>query len=57
MNDKINFVKIDGVKDENKNIILEYNVHSFPILIMKDSKRKFEGERTEDTIIDYINSF
>ena len=57
MNDKINFVKIDGVKDINKKLLLEYDVQSFPTLIMKGSKRKFKDERTEDNIIHYLKSF
>ena len=57
MSDKINFVKIDGVKDNNKKLLLEYHVQSFPTLIMKGSKRKFKDERTENNIINYLKSF
>ena len=57
MNDKINFVKIDGVKDNNKKMLLEYDIQSFPTLIMKGSKKKFNDERTEDNIIHYLKNF
>ena len=54
MSGKINFVKIDGVKDDNKKLLLEYQVQSFPTLVMKGSKRKFNDERTENNIINYV---
>ena len=40
-----------------KKILLEYDVQSFPTLIMKGSKRKFKNERTEDNIVKYLKSF
>ena len=57
MSDKINFVKIDGVKDDNKKLLLEYQVQSFPTLVMKGSKRKFKDKRSENNIINYLKSF
>ena len=53
----IDFIKIDGVDAKNNDLKNEYNVQYFPTLVMKGSKNIFKDDRTEDNILNYINSF
>ena len=53
---KINFKKIDGKKPENQSLLTNYNIKSFPTLIIKENKKQFINERNEKNLIDFIKS-
>ena len=53
---KINFKKIDGKKPENQSLLTNYNIKSFPTLIIKENKKQFINERNEKNLIYFIKS-
>ena len=56
MSHKINFVKIDGADKNNRFLLNKYNIESYPTLTIKENNKKFEQERTEENIKNFINS-
>ena len=54
---KINFVKIDGKDNNNKFLLNKYNIESYPTLTIKENNNKFNKERTEENLKNFIHSF
>ena len=54
MSNKINFIKIDGKDKNNRFLLNKYNIESYPTLTIKENNKKFEQERSEENIKNFI---